>query len=228
MKKNTAIVWAILFILITIVNAAGIAAGSGNIHFVTKPLLIPALLLLLFFTHTTTGGKSIIMAGLFFSWLGDVLLLFENKHALFFIGGLASFLITHICYILYFLKIKSTQSSLLRKQPWIAALVAAYGVSLMMFLLPHLGDMKLPVALYAVVICNMVIFSLHVFTRLNKPANILFVAGALLFTASDSMLAINKFYMPFAGAGILIMLTYCAAQFLIVWGVINRKSLTVV
>lgn len=228
MKKNTATVWSILFIAITLANAAGIAAGSGIIHFVTKPLLMPVLLLLLIFTHTPTNGKQLILAGLFFSWLGDVLLLFENKGAFFFIAGLASFLITHLCYIGYFIKIKAAHPSLLRKNPWIAALVAGYGVSLVMFLLPYLGDMKIPVAIYAVVICNMVIFSLHVFNRLNRPSNGLFITGALLFTASDSMLAINKFYSPFAGAGILIMLTYCAAQLLIVWGLIKRRHLTVV
>ena len=104
-----------------------------------------------------------------------------------------------------------------------AALVAAYGVSLVMFLSPHLGEMKLPVTIYAVVICTMVICSLHVFNKVNNPSNILFVAGAILFAASDSLLAVNKFYKPFAGAGMMIIFTYCAAQFLIVMGVVKRN-----
>jgi uncharacterized membrane protein YhhN len=228
MKKKADGLCTIAFIVITAADAAGIAFGNNSIHFVMKPLLMPALLLLLFFTNTNTEGKALIMAGLVFSWVGDVLLLFENKAALFFIFGLVSFLITHICYIIYFLKIKSAQPSLLRQQPWIAALIAGYGVSLVMFLLPQLGDLKIPVLIYAIVICNMLMFSLHVFNRLNKPANVLFVAGALLFTASDSMLAINKFHQPFAGAGILIMLTYCAAQFCIVYGFVKRKLLIAV
>jgi uncharacterized membrane protein YhhN len=223
MKKNAAITWSIIFIALTVINAAGIAAGNNNIHLITKPELMPALMLLLFYTHIATEGKTIILAGLFFSWLGDVLLLFENRHALFFILGLASFLITHICYIVYFLKVKSIRPSLIRQQPWIAALVAGYGVNLVMFLMPKLGDLKIPVVIYAIVICTMLLFSMHVYSRLNKPANLLFIAGALLFTASDSMLAINKFFKPFAGAGIWIMLTYCAAQFCIVQGIVNRK-----
>jgi uncharacterized membrane protein YhhN len=52
----------------------------------------------------------------------------------------------------------------------------------------------------------------------------LFVAGALLFVCSDSLLAINKFGQPFRFAGLLIMFTYCLAQFLIVWGVVKREN----
>ena len=84
--------------------------------------------------------------------------------------------------------------------------------------------MKLPVTIYAVVICTMVICSLHVFNKTSNPANILFVMGAILFAASDSLLAINKFYKPFPFAGALIILTYCAAQFFIVIGVVKKTN----
>jgi uncharacterized membrane protein YhhN len=225
MKRSAIAFWSLIFILLTLLDATAAGMGVNTMHQVVKPMLMPALLLLLLCVKTPIAEKKLIIAALLFSWLGDVLLLFESKHALFFIAGLASFLITHICYIIYFLRVKASHPSLIRKQPWIAALVAGYGVSLVMFLLPRLGGMKIPVTLYAVVICNMVIFSFHVFNRLSKPSNLLFVMGALLFTASDSMLAVNKFYQPFAGAGVLIMLSYCAAQYCIVMGVVKRKEL---
>lgn len=228
MKKNKAGFWAILFTLIAVADIAGIAgiaAGNDTLHTILKPLLMPALAALLFCHNGFSEGRNLVIAGLFFSWIGDVLLMFENKAALFFILGLIGFLMAHLCYILYFVKIRSVQPSLLRQQPWIAALVAGYGVSLVMFLQPRLGDLQIPVTVYAVVICTMLLYSLHVFNRLNRPANLLFVAGALLFTTSDSLLAINKFYHAFAGAGVLIMLTYCAAQFCIVQGVLQRKNI---
>jgi uncharacterized membrane protein YhhN len=218
MMKN--IVMIIFWLL-----AAAATVTTGNnpaVFMVVKPLLIPALLLMLF-TGGLSSSNKIIATALLFSWAGDLLLLFENKNALFFIGGLICFLITHIFYIVYFLKIKSTGISLLKKQPWLAALVAAYGVSLVLFLFPHLGEMKIPVLVYAVVICSMMICSLHVYTKVNAPANSLFVAGAALFAVSDSLLAMNKFYQPFTGAGALIIFSYCAAQFLIVMGVIRKK-----
>lgn len=225
MKKNKAGFWAMLFTLIAVADIAGIATGNGTLHTILKPLLMPVLAALLLSHNGFSEGRNLVITGLFFSWTGDVLLMFENKAALFFILGLIGFLMAHLCYILYFVKIRSVQPSLLRQQPWIAALVAGYGVSLVMFLQPRLGDLQIPVTVYAVVICTMLLCSLHVFNRLNRPANFLFVAGALLFTASDSLLAVNKFYHAFAGAGVLIMLTYCAAQFCIVQGVMQRKKI---
>lgn len=218
MMKN---IFVILFWLLT--AAATVTTGNSPALFmVIKPLLIPALILLLIISGLSSSGK-IIAAALFFSWAGDVLLLFENKHALFFISGLVCFLITHIFYIIYFLQIKTAAISLLKKQPWLAVLVAAYGVSLVLFLYPHLGAMKIPVLVYAIVICTMVICSLHVYNKVNTPANSVFVAGAVLFAVSDSLLAVNKFYQPFAGAGAFIISTYCAAQFLIVMGILKIK-----
>ena len=50
--------------------------------------------------------------------------------------------------------------------------------------------------------------------------------GALLFLISDSVLAINKFYLSFEWSGIIIMLTYGLAQFFIALGAIDyvRKN----
>ena len=108
---------AIAFWALALLDITGIAFNIGMLHFIAKPLLIPCLLLLLFFTCSNMPGKNLLLAGLFFSWMGDVFLLFENKQALFFIFGLACFLTTHIFYIIYFLRIKSANASLLKKQP---------------------------------------------------------------------------------------------------------------
>ncbi len=212
-KKMSSAFW-----ILALADIAGIAANQQALYFIAKPLLIPALLLLLLFTRSSLPGKNILLAGLFFSWMGDVFLLFEYKNALFFIFGLASFLTTHIFYIVYFLRIRSANTSLLKKQPVLIALVLAYGVGLVWLLYPHLGDLKLPVTVYAAVICTMLLCSLHIFLKVNNKAARYFLAGASAFVISDSLLAINKFYQPFAYAGVFIMLTYCAAQYFIVRG----------
>ncbi len=205
-------------------DIVGIAANIEILHFVVKPLLIPALWLMLYFTKSTVPGKNLLLTGLFFSWLGDVFLLFEYKHALFFIFGLVSFLTTHVFYIVYFLRIKSAHPSLLKKQPVLIALVLAYGITLVWQLYPHLGDLKLPVMVYATIICSMLLCSLHIFLKVNKKAAVFYLLGAAAFVVSDSLLAINKFYQPFAYAGVFIMLTYCAAQFFIVSGYIQQDK----
>ncbi len=215
---------AIAFWVLTLVDVAGIAANIEILHFIAKPLLVPALLLLLLFTKSTLPGKQLLMIGLFFSWMGDVFLLFEYKFALFFIFGLASFLTTHVFYIIYFLRIKSADISLLKKQPILIALVLGYGITLVWQLYPHLGNLKLPVIVYAAIICTMLLCSLHIFLKANRKSAIYFLLGAAVFVISDSLLAINKFYQPFAYAGILIMLTYCAAQYFIVQGFIQQNK----
>ena len=101
----------IAFWILALLDILGIVAGFEILHYIVKPLLIPALGLLLFCTDTTLPGKKLLLFGLFFSWMGDIFLLLESKHSLFFIFGLAGFLTTHIFYILYFLRIKSDKIS---------------------------------------------------------------------------------------------------------------------
>jgi uncharacterized membrane protein YhhN len=216
---------SIAFWILALLDIVGITANIEILHFIVKPLLIPALLGLLFYSGSTIPGKKLLGTGLIFSWLGDVFLLFEYKYALFFIFGLASFLTTHIFYIIYFLRIRSANISLLKKQPIFIALVLTYGITLVWQLYPQLGDLKLPVIAYAAVICTMLLCSLHIYLKVNKKAGRYYLSGATAFVVSDSLLAINKFYQPFAYAGIFIMLTYCAAQYFIVRGFIEQDKL---
>ena len=222
MKYKLQIPFAVIFWIIVAANSIGIAADMPMLHFITKPLLIPVLVLLVVFTKTVAPRQSLLITGLVFSWLGDMFLLFEYRNTLFFIFGLLCFLTTHVFYITWFLKIKSPGISLLKKQPLLFIAVVGYGITLVWFLYPHLGDLKIPVMVYATVICTMLLCSLHIFLKVNKPANVLYLLGAVLFVLSDSLLAINKFYQPFAFAGVLIMLTYCGAQYFIVTGFIKQ------
>ncbi|MGF2412635.1 lysoplasmalogenase [Ferruginibacter sp.] len=222
MKNKVQIQWAIFFWIVVAADIIGIVAGISTVHYIAKPLLIPALFVLLLATKAAVPHKNLLLTGLVFSWLGDMFLLFENKNALFFIFGLAAFLTTHIFYIIYFLKVSSANISLLKKQPWLVVVIICYGVALVGFLYPHLGDLKIPVIVYATVICSMLLCSLHIFLKVNNPANILYLLGAALFVLSDSLLALNKFNQPFAFAGVLIMFTYCAAQYFIVTGFIKQ------
>jgi uncharacterized membrane protein YhhN len=215
-QKSILVFWLIVF-----VDIIAIFFGFKWLHTITKPLLMPALVLLVYPGNFTAPGKKLILTGLFFSWLGDVFLLFETHHSLFFIFGLASFLVTHICYISYFLSIRSGKPSLIQKQPIYILLVLSYGISLVWLLYPSLGELKIPVILYASIICSMLLCSIHIYLKVKEPVNRYFIAGALLFVLSDSLLAINKFYQPLPLAGIAIMLTYCAAQYFIVRGVLE-------
>lgn len=213
----------LLFWILAIADILSIYSGFSVLHFCIKPVLIPVLIAWLKFNSENTWSRNVLIAGLFFSFLGDVLLLFEDRHPIFFILGLASFLTTHILYIVFFLGHKPVTAALLRKQPLIFLFVLCYCLGLIWLLFPYLGELKLPVIIYGIAICTMLMCSLLIFTNVNKPSNLLYVSGAILFVLSDSILAINKFYQPFIPANVLIMLTYCAAQFLIVKGYLYRR-----
>ena len=217
-KKLTIIFW-----LLALLDIISIIIDLKPAHCVFKILLVPALIILL--NSAEGAGKKILLAGLIFSWLGDGLLLFESSDPLFFIAGLASFLTTHIFYIIYFLRIRSSTASLLKKQPLLILPVIGYAVALVWLLFPHLGALKIPVMAYAGVISAMLICSLYAYGKINNASGNAYLLGAAAFVLSDSLLAINKFYQPIPYAGVFIMLTYCAAQYLIVRGFMKLEKI---
>ncbi len=214
----------ILFWTAAFVHLLGSVIPLPLLQFTTKPLLMPLLAAALIASgKIADNNKKLLLAGIFFSWVGDVLLMFDYRGAAYFIAGLASFLCAHIMYIIYFLKAGGQQPSLLKKRPLLIVAVLAYTVALVLLLYPGLGPMRLPVLVYAGVIATMLLCSLHAFAQLPVNAARLFITGAAFFVLSDSLLAINRFYQPYPFAGTLIMLTYCIAQFCIVRGGVVRR-----
>ena len=104
--------------------------------------------------------------------------------------------------------------------------IAFYLIVMMLLLLPSLGDLKIPVFIYALTISIMLLFALKGFLNWHKPANIHILIGAIIFVASDSILAFDKFYASIQYSSFLIMATYLTAQYLIVTGILelNKKK----
>jgi len=213
-----------VYLLVAALQLIAILFSWEDGRSVTKPLLMPLLALAVYATATHSKERSIVLIAIFFSFLGDSFLLFDYLNPLYFIFGLVSFLLTHILYIVYFLAVKPVQPSLLKQYPWIILLVLAYGFGLVCFLFPKLGDLTIPVIVYATVICSMLLCSFHIYRSVNANAGRLFIGGALLFVLSDSLLAINKFNASFPYASFLIMLTYCAAQYFIARGFVKANG----
>ncbi|NJM25768.1 MAG: lysoplasmalogenase [Bacteroidia bacterium] len=101
--------------------------------------------------------------------------------------------------------------------------VVLAGAGLVIILLPHLGALKIPVVIYALVLVTMVLSALYRFGKTTTLSFWLVLGGALLFMTSDSLLAINKFIAPLPMAGFWIMLTYGAAQWCIVVGLLQHR-----
>ncbi|MBS1620837.1 MAG: lysoplasmalogenase [Bacteroidetes bacterium] len=218
MKKKY---WILIYTVILVVHLAGIFYKSNAVQATSKPLLIICLIIY-FYLQTRMDVSSLkkwILIALFFSWMGDVLLIFQEERQLFFLLGLSSFLLAHIFYIIFFHKIRVREN--IRYAVLLLLIVVVYYAALIFLLSPYLGVMRYPVQTYGVFISVMFLLAMHMLAIKNKWAGRLMLAGAFLFVVSDSILAVNKFYNPFEFAGIIIMLSYGAAQFFIAEGAIK-------
>ena len=190
-----------------------------GLRYFTKPLLMPLLMLAYFLeTRPLTELSRYFLLALFFSWVGDVLLMFDKYDPVFFMAGLAGFLAAHVTYILYFRKIVSDRPSFLKKRPVMLLAVFVYVFELLYILWPDLGGMRIPVLVYAIVIGTMLSFALWQYGKLEEKTARLYMGGAFFFVLSDTLLAINKFKRELPLAGILIMVTYILAQYMLAKG----------
>ena len=198
-----------LYIIVCILDLIGIYLENSILIFTAKPLLM--ITLFWYYMVNAKRVNKLLVTGLFFSFLGDVLLLGSGD--LYFILGLLFFLIAHVFYILMVVKLlKSTKLSqvLIASIPYFLIFT-----SLLTILYSGLGDMKIPVIVYAITITVLGISSLTLFLQNKTISHLGLVFGVLIFIISDSVLALNMFYKKQAIYPILIISTYVIAQYLI-------------
>jgi uncharacterized membrane protein YhhN len=181
-----------------------------------KALIVPVLIII-YLLNAHHKLNIFILAALIFSWAGDIILDFS------FIPGLLCFLLAHVMYATAFFK--TSGESLLSRKPILLILpLVLYGAGLIFLLYDHLDGMRLPVIIYALVIMTMLAGAINRYSKVNRVSYLLVFAGALLFVISDSLIAVNKFGFPFRFSGTAIMITYIAAQYLIVTGVLRQSG----
>lgn len=206
----------ILFLVVVILHFIGLFYNH-LLAFVSKPLLMTALV----FVYLVSVQKANFwyVSALFFSFWGDVLLLFENQ---FFVLGLGSFLITQLLYtklVGSFLKKTSLSKIIIISLPFVF-----YLFSFLYIILDKVIDVKLPVIVYALVISTFGALSFLYYLQQKTKASLWLFLGAVLFMLSDSIIALNRFYDTTIDAQVFIMLTYILAQYLICKSFILQAS----
>jgi uncharacterized membrane protein YhhN len=222
--KNTLLLKS--YIALSVIYLLIILLGHESIAWYIKPFLIPFLLLGVYF-HSDFPSKKFLLTALTFSWFGDIILLFADRDEMYFIIGLIAFLLSHITYILLFNKQIKPKNTKNKAVFWMGVTaIIMYLIVMIAMLLPSLGDLTIPVFVYALVISTMLLFAFKGFLIWKTPANWYILTGAVIFVSSDSILAFNKFYKPLVLSSFLIMLTYLVAQYLIVSGnlKLNQKK----
>lgn len=196
-----------------------LAAMFANIHLlelIFKPLMI--LSLMYFFIKSvnirTSSFFKYTLLALSFSLIGDVFLMFNKDDGLLFILGIAAFLIGHVFYILAFSRILIENKV---KFNWfLIVLVGLLFSATIPLLVLRAGEFAIPVFMYSLTICTMLAFALQLLKV--KGVGVIISIGAALFVISDSLIAILKFITPISHGGWWVMLTYIAAQYLIIIG----------
>ncbi|WEM42377.1 lysoplasmalogenase [Photobacterium sp. DA100] len=171
----------------------------------------PFTMLLLISVAWQSGDGSFyhlaILLGLSLSVVGDVFLMWPKDR---FIPGVAAFALAHIAYSAAFWSQLGSQMVW-----WLPAMLAAGGVIVFLLLLPSLGRMLVPVAIYIAVITQMAWAAGEFWLTTASTSALLAFAGAAVFMFSDLCLAIDRFRGPFKVATTLVMASYFLAQSLI-------------
>lgn len=220
--KNTWLVGSIYALAAIGTCTAGIT-GNHQLDYFCKPVLMVVLSIWFYLRSRAVGDRFtlLVQAGLFFSLVGDVALMFVHKDEFNFLIGLAAFLLAQLCYAVAFadnvFSVGALEGFL---WPGIFTLViVVYTVLFVWEILPHVDNgLTYPVIAYAIAIATMGIAAAFRYMRTYPRSFWTVFIGSMLFVASDSALAINRFRNPFELAPLVIMVTYAAAQFLIAWG----------
>ena len=189
-------------------NWWGVARGDRRLEYVCKPATMAALLVFALVLDPANGAsdqRAWFVAALAFSLAGDVCLMLPSDR---FVAGLASFLVAHLCYIAGFWTDPPSAAAFAIPAVVVMLAVAPVAVRVLRALSTEPG-LRPPVAVYMVVIAVMVASAV-------ASGRVTAAAGAVLFAASDSLIAWNRFVRPVPHAGLLVMVTYHVGQALLI------------
>lgn len=162
----------------------------------------------------SAGASMVFVAGLVLSALGDLALSRRGSPA--FMTGLIAFAAAHVAYVWVFAGMAQGAMPLVP-----AAILLIYAASSELWLAPHTGTLRWPVRGYVAVITGMGLAALML------PAGFgLVTLGAVLFIASDTLLAVQMFRMApdhprQPAVSVMLWALYISGQALILWGFIG-------
>jgi uncharacterized membrane protein YhhN len=203
----------------------GLALIAGALHilaeyrgprrrvYVLKPLTTTLILALALLAPEPQGVlyRAAVVVGLAFSLAGDVFLMLPSDR---FTAGLASFLLAHLAYILAFTSDGQFQPNWL-----LGAGLIVYALIIYLILVPDLGRERFAVLIYTVVIAFMTWAAWGRWQVARSTPAMLAGLGAVIFLASDTSLALNRFQTKRRWGQLVTLSSYYLAQLLIAWSV---------
>ena len=206
--NNTTKSLTALFLIVSTLDIIGVALNNSLLQTIFKPMIILSLIALYYFAVEKKNNWYLF--ALAFSLLGDVLLMDKSN---LFLYGIGAFLLTQILYIIIIVR-QMQKPSNFHKYLY-AFLFVNYVVYLLTLLKPNLGDLFYPVLVYGITISVFGLVATLNYVTKRTRLSLYLMSGAMLFIASDSMIALNKFHIAQTFYPIMIMITYVLAQYLI-------------
>lgn len=199
-----------IYVMTAVAGIALTLAGEAEerrwLAWIGKPLASSAFVAYaLTFDPTETRVGTLMLAAFVLSWIGDVLLL--AKATSLFLAGLAAFLLAHLAFAAAFLSVPLPW----RLTTFVFVLLTLVALIVVRWLWPHLKrQMRFPVSAYIIAIVAMVTLAIGAASAFDVP---MLGIGAVLFFASDLLVARNRFIKrSFVNRAVGLPLYY-AAQF---------------
>ncbi len=222
MQKRTSILLHLLFAIIVFVELAGRFTDNVTLEYPVKPLIMIWMATYFLILRKKKQFTVPVLVAFFFSWVGDNFLMFSDKNELFFYAGVIGFFFAQLAYIYIFTRYSETGSrGFLQKHLITGFLFIAYVAGIYYLLYPGLEGMMRPIIfIYSLSLIGMSMVALNRHGRVNYMSYLLVFIGSVLFVISDSLIALDKFYMEIPLGGFWIMITYISAQYMIMRGLI--------
>lgn len=166
------------------------ATGRKRLEWIGKPLAALAFIGagLLWGALESIYGQ-LILAGLVFGALGDVLLIPAGTGRVF-LGGMVAFALGHVLYVVAFGSLPLSVPALYAA----AIAMVVFSAVVLRWLMPHVpDDFKVPVLLYITIIAFMVVAAIGATVAGATPW---IAIGALGFALSDLAVARHRFVAP--------------------------------
>ncbi len=226
MQKRTSIILHLLFAVIVVVELTGRFIDQIQLEYMVKPLIMIWIATYFLLYKQKKQFTVPVLIAFFFSWVGDNFLMFSGNNELFFFAGVGGFFVAQLTYIYTFASFSEVNvRGPIQKNRLLIIPFLVYVAGIYLLLFPGLEGLMKPIILvYALSLMGMSMMALNRKGRVGQASFRLVFIGSLLFLISDSMIALNKFYHEFTLAGFWIMITYIAAQYLIMRGLILEKE----
>lgn len=180
-----------------------VARPSKTLEFVAKPATLAALIVVaLLLDPVNDAQRAWFVAALVFSLGGDVFLMLPRD---MFVAGLGSFLVGHLAYVVGINLTGGDALDILVATVLVVAVAAPLALKIVRSVADADRTLVGPVAVYVLAITAMVVSAV--------AAGIAWmIVGAVLFYASDALIAWNRFVRPAAWMPVAIIVTYHLGQ----------------